>query len=196
MMLKRGSQLVSAWVKSPCSYVVEALARKGSFNAVTLDLQHGMTDLAAAATNLRIIAASGVAPVVRLTSQDPGHIGRCLDFGASAVICPMINTVHKSTVCLARSRYSKRVFTRSEKIIYTFHPFLVVRACVRACVRTCVYVCMCVCVQLFAGSFRSHIFPCITAAYIRPSIPSFPLSPPTDIYCTIISPFLMAGGAS
>lgn len=119
-MLKRGSQLVSAWVKSPCSYVVEALARKGSFNAVTLDLQHGMTDLAAAATNLRIIAASGVAPVVRLTSQDPGHIGRCLDFGASAVICPMINTVHKSTVCLARSRYSKRLFTRSEKKQKTF----------------------------------------------------------------------------
>ena len=93
MQLVKGLLLVSAWVKSSCPYVVEALARKGSFDAVTLDLQHGLTDLASAATNLRIIAASGVSPVVRLTSQDPGHIGRCLDFGAAAVICPMINTV-------------------------------------------------------------------------------------------------------
>jgi 2-keto-3-deoxy-L-rhamnonate aldolase RhmA len=60
-----------------------------------IDLQHGISEPADAATNLRVISHAGKLPLVRLASQDAGMIGRVLDFGAMGVIVPMVNTAEQ-----------------------------------------------------------------------------------------------------
>ncbi len=87
---------LNAWVSLPSVFSAEIATHTG-FDAVTVDLQHGLADISDLPSLLAGIKASGVTPVVRVPWLEAGDIMRCLDMGALGIICPMINTPEQAT---------------------------------------------------------------------------------------------------
>jgi 4-hydroxy-2-oxoheptanedioate aldolase len=102
--LRTGSPMLSAWCGLPEPAVAGLLARE-SFDAVTLDMQHGSADLAAAVRALPLIAAAGKPGLVRIPVGDYATASRLLDAGASGVIAPMVNSVEDARRFAAFMKY-------------------------------------------------------------------------------------------
>ena len=90
--LKAGETVYAAWAFMGAPVVAEAIARNG-FSAVVLDMQHGLWDTAAVVAGIAAVAQAGAAPIVRVPLNDFAFASRALDFGAEAIIAPMINSV-------------------------------------------------------------------------------------------------------
>ena len=82
--------VLSAWVGVNDAAVAEALARE-SFDAVTLDLQHGGVDFVGAAQAILAVALAGKPTIARIPVGDFALASRLVDAGAAAVIAPMID---------------------------------------------------------------------------------------------------------
>ena len=95
----------AGWLKSGCVHLTEALAARGGFDALVLDLQHGHATLEGAGAQLAAIARHGCAAGVRLASGSPAEVGRALDLGAEILICPMVNTAAQAAAFAAAARY-------------------------------------------------------------------------------------------
>ncbi len=93
--LRAGTPALSAWCGLPEPAVAGLLARE-AFDAVTLDLQHGAIDLAAALQAIPLVAAAGKPAIARIPIGDYATASRLLDGGVSAVIAPMVNTVEEA----------------------------------------------------------------------------------------------------
>jgi len=102
--LRSRSPVVSAWCGLPDPFVAGILARE-AFDAVTLDMQHGMVDIAAAIGAVPAIAAAGKAAMVRIAVGDFATASRLLDAGAAAIIAPMINTIEDARRFAASMKY-------------------------------------------------------------------------------------------
>jgi 4-hydroxy-2-oxoheptanedioate aldolase len=89
--LRAGETVHCCWCSLPYPVVAELTAREG-FGAVALDAQHGLWDTGSLVTGIAAVMQGGAAPVVRSPVNDFGFVSRALDFGAEAVIAPMINT--------------------------------------------------------------------------------------------------------
>ena len=96
-------RVISAWLSTPSPLIAEAMVFSG-FDALTVDLQHGMIELGDAVT---IISSVGrIAPcIARSPSRDAFAIGKLLDAGAQGVICPMINTAEEARAFASACRY-------------------------------------------------------------------------------------------
>jgi 4-hydroxy-2-oxoheptanedioate aldolase len=81
----------TGWLMVPSSLTAEAMARQG-WDAITVDMQHGLIDYADALAMLQAISITDATPMVRVPSLESGIIGKMLDAGAYGIICPMINT--------------------------------------------------------------------------------------------------------
>ena len=91
--LGKGQPVLSAWMGGlPSSFAAEILARE-PWDAVTLDLQHGLVDPACLRDCVTSIVLAGKPAAVRIALHDYATASRALDLGASAIIAPMINTV-------------------------------------------------------------------------------------------------------
>jgi 4-hydroxy-2-oxoheptanedioate aldolase len=86
--------VVSAWSMLGSPYSAELLASVPGYNAVTIDLQHGMGGQQNVLPFLSAVGSqrAKAVPLVRLPSNSPDIIGHCLDAGASGLICPLINS--------------------------------------------------------------------------------------------------------
>jgi 4-hydroxy-2-oxoheptanedioate aldolase len=93
--LRAGQPCINGWLTLPSPFVAETLAQTG-WDSLTIDLQHGLQDYAAAVALIQAIQRFPVAPLVRVPGNEPGIIGKVLDAGAWGVICPMINTVEEA----------------------------------------------------------------------------------------------------
>jgi 4-hydroxy-2-oxoheptanedioate aldolase len=102
--LRAGETVYSGWCGIPSPLVAELIAREG-FGAVTLDQQHGLYDMAATASAIAGLHAAGAAPIVRIPLGDFAVASRVLDFGAEAVIAPMINTAADARMFVAACKY-------------------------------------------------------------------------------------------
>src|ERR1700719_3037747 len=89
--LKAGETVHSGWCGLASPLLTEVIAREG-FRAVTIDMQHGLWDIAAVVSAIASIRQGGAAPVVRVPLGDFATASRALDFGAEGIIAPMINT--------------------------------------------------------------------------------------------------------
>ncbi|MGO4706080.1 HpcH/HpaI aldolase/citrate lyase family protein [Microvirga sp. 2MCAF38] len=89
---KNGGSAFAAWCGLPEPSISAVLARE-AFDAIVLDLQHGVIDFAAAARAISGIAAAGKPTVVRVPVGEFGTASRFLDAGAAGVIAPMINSL-------------------------------------------------------------------------------------------------------
>ena len=81
---------LSAWVGVNDPAVAEALARE-SFDAVTLDLQHGGVDFVGASQAILAVALAGKPTIARIPVGDFALASRLIDAGAAAIIAPMID---------------------------------------------------------------------------------------------------------
>ena len=89
--LRTGETVYSGWCGLACPIVAELVGREG-FAAVTLDAQHGLWDIASMVTAIAQVRHGGAAPIVRVPVGEFATASRALDFGAEAIIAPMINT--------------------------------------------------------------------------------------------------------
>src|SRR5580692_9417044 len=102
--LKAGETVHSGWCGLAAPLLTEAIAREG-FPAVTIDMQHGLWDIAAVVSAVASIRHGGGAPVVRVPLGDFATASRALDFGAEAIISPMINTPADARAFVAATKY-------------------------------------------------------------------------------------------
>ena len=89
--LRAGETVFGAWCMLGSPIVAETIAREG-FPAVVLDAQHGLWDVASLTNGVGALHHAESAPVVRVPLNDFALVSRALDFGAEAIIAPMINS--------------------------------------------------------------------------------------------------------
>lgn len=99
-----GKAATNAWCSIGSAYSAEILAAAG-YDAVTVDLQHGMFGVDSAITMLQAISAQQATPMVRVPRLDDAAIGKMLDAGAYGVICPMIETGEQAAQLVSACRY-------------------------------------------------------------------------------------------
>ena len=100
-----GTRAVGGWVAIPNAFSTEIYAAQG-WDSVTIDMQHGASDINDVVPMLQAIQSGGDAtPLVRVPWNDPAHIMRVLDAGAMGIICPMINTRAEAEALVRSGRY-------------------------------------------------------------------------------------------
>lgn len=86
-----GQPAIIGWLNIPSILSAEALARCG-YDGLLVDLQHGAADMASVPALLLAIEHGGTEPLARVAANTPADIMRLLDFGATGIVAPMINT--------------------------------------------------------------------------------------------------------
>jgi len=102
--LKAGETLYTAWSAIPDPLVAEFLART-NFDAVTLDMQHGCHSTESVMRGVAAVALAGKPALVRIPVGRFEMASRALDFGASAVIAPMVNSVADAKAFAASMKF-------------------------------------------------------------------------------------------
>lgn len=87
---KDSKPTVNIFLRINNTYIAE-LVSNIDFDAITLDLQHGLVELEHSLPMLQAIRDDKF-PMVRIAANDPAAIMKLLDIGAKGIICPMINT--------------------------------------------------------------------------------------------------------
>ena len=99
-----GAPSPGAWINLPELHTAELLARSG-FDWLCFNLQHGLLSYSHLLSLIPAISGTQATPLVRVTSNDAGQIGRALDAGAHGVIVPMVNTAEEAARAVAACRY-------------------------------------------------------------------------------------------
>ena len=92
------------WLSVPNGFTAEVMARQG-FDALCVDMQHGLTDFSDLWPMLQAISQTDTVPVVRVPWNEPSIIMRVLDAGAYGIIVPLINTAEEAAAAVAACRY-------------------------------------------------------------------------------------------
>ncbi len=101
---RAGETVYAAWCGLAAPIVAETIAREG-FVAVALDQQHGLYDAATTQQGIAAVRLAGAAAMARIPIGDYAGASRLLDFGAEAVVAPMINTVADARAFAAATKY-------------------------------------------------------------------------------------------
>ncbi len=100
-----GQKSIATWCSIPSAFTAEVLARAG-FDAVIVDLQHGLQDFETAFNMLQVIDGQCVPTLCRVHWNEPGIIMKVLDAGFGGVICPMINTREEALAFARACKYA------------------------------------------------------------------------------------------
>ncbi len=95
---------ISAWSAIPDPLYLSILATC-DFDAVTLDMQHGMQTEASVISGIMALAPRGKPVVVRIPVGRFDFASKALDAGAHAIIAPMINTVEDARAFAGACKY-------------------------------------------------------------------------------------------
>ena len=99
-----GDTIFTAWSGLPEPLTIEALCQTG-FDAVTLDMQHGGHSDDSVLRCLQPIVSAGLPGIVRIPVGAFDMASRALDFGADAVIAPMINSADDARAFAASMKF-------------------------------------------------------------------------------------------
>ncbi len=102
--LRAGQSVVSAWATLP-SPIFSNLFLKSGYEAITLDLQHGLLCAADARDSIREIVIGGGHAVARVRVGDFKNASWLLDLGAEAIIAPMINSAEDAKELVEFCKY-------------------------------------------------------------------------------------------
>ena len=102
--LRAGETVYAAWCMIGSPVVAETIAREG-FAAVVLDAQHGLWDTASLIAGVGGLSHAESTPMVRVPLNDFALVSRALDFGAEAIIAPMINSAADARQFVAAAKY-------------------------------------------------------------------------------------------
>jgi 2-dehydro-3-deoxyglucarate aldolase len=103
--LQKGSLSLGTWITLGHSGVAEIFARAG-FEWLVVDLEHSTISIDQAGELIRTIDLSGIAPLVRLTSNDANQIKRVMDAGAHGIVVPNINSPQEAKDAVKATRYA------------------------------------------------------------------------------------------
>lgn len=95
---------IGSWVTLGSPDVTEIMA-KAAYDWLVVDLEHSVISIDIAGDLIRIIDLCGVAPLVRLTSNDANQIKRVMDAGAHGIVVPMINSAEEARYAVSATRY-------------------------------------------------------------------------------------------
>ncbi len=107
--LRAGEAVLGSWITLGHASVAEIMARAG-FDWLVVDLEHSVISIDVAGELIRTIDLCGVAPLVRLTSNDPDQIKRVMDAGAHGIVVPMIVAAEEAARAVAATRYAPAGF--------------------------------------------------------------------------------------
>lgn len=96
--------LFTAWSGVPDALTVELMAAQ-PFDAVTLDMQHGGHHEDSVLRGIVPVLRAGKPAIVRIPVGRFDMASRALDFGAEAVIAPMINSVEDASAFATAMKY-------------------------------------------------------------------------------------------
>lgn len=96
---------LGSWITLGEAAIAEIMAKAG-FDWLVIDLEHSVISIDVAGDLIRTIDLCGVAPLVRLTSNDPNQIKRVMDAGAHGIVVPMVNTPTEAAQAVAATRYA------------------------------------------------------------------------------------------
>ena len=99
-----GKTLVSGWCGVADPRYIELIAAH-NFDAVTLDMQHGLWDEASVLQGITAVTLRGQPALVRLPLARWDLAARVMDFGALGVIAPMVNTREDAESFAAACRF-------------------------------------------------------------------------------------------
>jgi 4-hydroxy-2-oxoheptanedioate aldolase len=102
-----GGAAVNGWLAIPNGFSAETMAHQG-WDALTVDMQHGVVDYQAMVGMLQAISTTDTVPMVRVPWLEPGILMKALDAGAYGVICPMVNTREDAQKLVAWTHYAPR----------------------------------------------------------------------------------------
>jgi 4-hydroxy-2-oxoheptanedioate aldolase len=105
----KGGVVVNGWLSIPSSVSAELMGQQ-PFDAMTIDLQHGLVDYQTALTMLQALKSSEAVPFVRVPWNEPGIIMKMLDAGAWGIICPMINNAQDADRLVRTCHYPPNGF--------------------------------------------------------------------------------------
>ncbi|MBL1435851.1 MAG: 2,4-dihydroxyhept-2-ene-1,7-dioic acid aldolase [Rhodobacteraceae bacterium] len=99
-----GEPAINGWLSIGNPFTAEIMAAQ-DYDCVTIDMQHGALDYAAALPMLQAMRASGKTLMARVPWNDPGIIMKAMDAGAYGIICPMINNRAEAEALVSAMRY-------------------------------------------------------------------------------------------
>ncbi len=103
-MWKRGEPVTAGWLSTGNAFLAEVMAHAG-FDAIILDMQHGMVFPEQALSCLQAISTTDTVPLCRMSWNDPKDIQFVLDAGAYGVIVPLVNTRAEAEKAVGAVRY-------------------------------------------------------------------------------------------
>ena len=103
-LLDSGDTVLSAWCGITDPRYLETIAEH-EFDAVVLDMQHGFFDETSIQNAIATLVARDKAPLVRIPLARWDTASRVMDFGALAVIAPMINSADDARAFVAATRF-------------------------------------------------------------------------------------------
>lgn len=101
---EQGKLTLNAWLTIPSAWTAEVIAYAG-FDAVTIDMQHGLMDYQIALAMLQAISTTTVVPLARIPANEPNLIMRLLDAGVYGLVCPMVNNRFEAEAFVRACRY-------------------------------------------------------------------------------------------
>lgn len=75
---------------------------------INFDMQHGVLGVETVTAMIQAMSYSQTVPIVRVRSNDLGIINNALDFGASGVIVPLVNSREEAEDAVRSSRYPRK----------------------------------------------------------------------------------------
>ncbi len=102
---RSGRSAVATWHCSGSALVAEIVAKSCAFDAMVVDLQHGVTDMEQCKSILQAVAGGPIVPLVRCRDSSASHIHQVLDLGALGIIVPMCNSADDAKAIVDASSY-------------------------------------------------------------------------------------------
>jgi len=102
--LNTSLQTIGSWITLAHPAIAEIMAKAG-FDWLAVDLEHSVITIREAEELIRVIDLCGVAPLVRLSANDPVQIKRVMDAGAHGVIVPMVNSAVQAEQAISAVRF-------------------------------------------------------------------------------------------
>jgi 2-keto-3-deoxy-L-rhamnonate aldolase RhmA len=105
--LKQGQVTLGVTISIPSPEVSFALANLG-LDWINFDTQHAFGDTQTIMSMIQAMSYSETVPIVRVVSNELGHINKALDVGAQAVIVPLVNSREDAEKAVRAARYPPR----------------------------------------------------------------------------------------
>lgn len=105
--LLRKDVIIGSWITLYHPGIAEIMAKAG-FEWLAVDLEHSSITIREAEGLIRVIDLCGVAPLVRLSANDPVQIKRVMDAGAHGIIVPMVNSAEEALRAVKAINYPPR----------------------------------------------------------------------------------------